>query len=287
MSLGRNKKIAALTALVGLLVLAAALIAVFGRGEGSVSEVVSVRGERYLMVTAGVYRYNSQRMVAEGVGWDIFTLLALPFFFLNLRGLWRGTLSSRLLAIGLLAYFFYQYLMYALAWAFGPLFLLFVAIYALALAALLRIAATLELERLQQALGKGFPRRSLIVLCLFMALLLLGMWFSRVSSALQGDLAGGMLLGQTTMVVQALDLGLIVPLALFSAFAIWKRLKIGYPLAAVLLVKAAAMAGAISAMLISAWIVEKSSQLPSLMVFGTIFFVSLFLGWKLLARVEN
>jgi len=45
----------------------------FMRGDGSFEPVTNVRGEHYEMATTGVYAYNAVRVVAEGIGWDIFT----------------------------------------------------------------------------------------------------------------------------------------------------------------------------------------------------------------------
>src|SRR6266568_5653821 len=53
---------------------AVSAVGVFRRGSGASMEVVSPRGERFPMATDGVYAWNAQRVVAEGVGWDVFTL---------------------------------------------------------------------------------------------------------------------------------------------------------------------------------------------------------------------
>lgn len=52
----------------------ASAFGVFARGDGSVVETVSIRGERYEYANDGVYKYNGQRVVSEGIGWDIVTL---------------------------------------------------------------------------------------------------------------------------------------------------------------------------------------------------------------------
>ena len=86
------------------------------------------------MATDGLYAYNALRLVAEGVGWDVFTLIVIVPALLGLT-LWvaRGSFRGRLVAVGLLGYFAYMYLEYAVTWAFGPLFALFIAIYAASL----------------------------------------------------------------------------------------------------------------------------------------------------------
>ena len=143
------------------------------------------------------------------------------------------SLRARLFALGLLVYFFYQYLCYALGWAFGPLFPLFIVIFAASLAGALWIASTIDVAGLPAQLSKHFPRRGMAILCAFMAVVLLAMWGQRIAAGLRGDLETAMLLGQTTMVVQVLDLGLLVPLSLFTALAAWRGWPVGYLLSSV------------------------------------------------------
>jgi hypothetical protein len=86
--------LAALAAVVALLAGVAAALGVFARGDGSFVTVTSVRGEVYEMATTGVYANNALQVVAEGVGWDVFTLVvAAPALLLAVAGTWRG--SSR------------------------------------------------------------------------------------------------------------------------------------------------------------------------------------------------
>ncbi|HET7839448.1 MAG TPA: hypothetical protein VFL04_06780, partial [Rectinemataceae bacterium] len=223
---------------VALLAGMAAVFGVFFRGDGSSATAISVRGEQFDYATNGVYRYNAQRVVAEGVGWDVFTLFcAVPAMLACLPALARGSFRGRLFALGLLGYFFYQYLEYSLTWAYGPLFLPFIAIYALSLAGIAWIAPSVGLAGLSRRFGPGFPRRGMAVLCFAMAAILLVMWLSLIIPTMGGS-AVGLLKGQTTLVVQALDLGLIVPLCLFTGIAAWRARPIGYLLCSVFVVKA-------------------------------------------------
>ncbi|MGD8472613.1 MAG: hypothetical protein PVH59_00725 [Anaerolineae bacterium] len=266
---------------IALLTAGAAAAGLFLRGDGAFEPVTSVRGEQYEMATMGVYAYNAERVVAEGIGWDVFTLLfAIPALLAALPSLARGSLRGKLFALGILAYLFYQYLMYAVAWAFGPLFLLFVAIYALSLTAIVWIISTLQLNRLAERFSASFPKRGMAVLCFLMAAVLLFMWLARILSALSGQLEG-VLDGQTTLVVQALDLGLIVPLALFTGVAAWRGGAAGYLLSAVVAVKAFAIAAAICAMLLSAWAYEGTLEVVPLAIFAAAAGVSAWLGARI------
>lgn len=263
-------KIVVLCLMIALLTAVAAGAGLFLRGDGSFEQVTSVRGEPYEMATTGVYAYNAERVVAEGVGWDIFTLFfAVPALLLALPALARGSLRGRLFVLGILGYLFYQYLMYAVTWAFGPLFLLFITIYALSLVAIVWVVSTIAVAELPERFSEQFPRRGMAILSFLVAILLLGMWLGRIASAYGGDIQG-LLDGQTTLVVQALDLGLIVPLALFTGVTAWRGSAVGYLLASTVVVKAFAMAAAISAMLLSAWAYEGTLEVAPLVIFAAL-----------------
>jgi hypothetical protein len=268
-----------------LLAAAAAIAGVFFRGDGTYVSVTSVRGESYDMAVNGVYAHNALRVVAEGVGWDIFTLaIAVPALLLTLPGLYRNALRARLFAIGILAYLCYQYLMYSLTWAFGPLFLLFIAAQIASLVALVYLLGRIDLTSFAENIGAGFPARGMAVLSGLMSLLLVGMWITRILAEL-GNEQGAELFGMTTMAVQALDLGIVVPLAMYTAVLAWLRRPSGYLLCSIVVVKSFAMAAAICAMLLSAWSVEGALELPPLLIFVAAAIASAWLGVRMYTNV--
>ena len=266
----RNALAAALIciAVAGLAAVAAGL-GVFARGDGAFETVTSVRDVTYRMATDGVYAYNAEQVVAEGVGWDIFTLfVAVPALAVAGWFVAGGSLRGRLAAAGLLGYFLYQYLEYAVTWAFGPLFPLFIAIYAASLAGIVWLGVSLAEEGVPRRFDERFPRRAFAGLNVSLAVLLALMWAARIATGLGGDLEAAGLRGETTMVVQALDLGLVLPTALFVSILAWRRSPAGYVLAAAYTVTGLAMASAIAGMLLSAWAVTGVLELPPLLIFG-------------------
>ena len=82
---------------IALLTGIASAVGLFLRGDGAFEPVTSVRGERYEMATTGDDAFNAERIVAEGIGWDIFTLLfAVPALLAALPSLAKGSLRGRL-----------------------------------------------------------------------------------------------------------------------------------------------------------------------------------------------
>lgn len=280
----RDSKIgmAALCAAAGLLAGIAAALGVFARGDGTVETVINGRGVTYEAVTTGLYANNARALVAEGVGWDIFTLfVAVPAIFVASVLVARGSFRGRLFALGLLGYLLYQYLEYAVTWAFGPLFLVFVVIYAASLAGIVWIGVDVARDGLARRFTDDFPRRSWATLSVTMAVLLTVLWVQRIVATLDGDLIGGGLTSETTMTVQALDLGLVVPASAFVAVLAWRRSPAGYAMAAAYLVTFAAMAAAIVGMLLSAWAVNGELALPPVVVFSLAAAVAVVIGVRM------
>lgn len=271
--MSRPASLRALAALCVAIAVTAAVTAAFGvfaRGTGSTVSATSIRGERFEYVTDGVYAYNAERVVAEGVGWDAVTLfVVVPTLMLAIPAVARGSLKARLLALGLLGYLFYQYLMYAVYWALGPLFPAFIVIYASSIVAIVWTVSTIDIGSLPERVSERFPRRGMAIFSAIMGLQLIGMWTVRIYDGLSGDIAAAGLMGTPTLAVQALDLGMLVPLALATAVLVWRRTAWGYLLATVFAVKGVTMAGALVAMLVSAAMVEGSAEVGPLAVFGT------------------
>ncbi|HEU0236150.1 MAG TPA: hypothetical protein VFR14_06870 [Candidatus Limnocylindrales bacterium] len=277
----------ALCASVAVLAAIAAGAGVFLRGDLATEPFVTVRGSTVDVLIDGIYRYNGLAIAAEGVGWDLVTLfLVVPAFVLVLPGLRRGSVRARLAALGMLVYFLYQYLEYVTFLAYGPLFLVYTAIVGLSVSAIALVAADLDLSNLADRIGSGFPRRGVIGLALFIPLLLGGMWLPLVArsmgSAVVRELNGG-----TTLVVQAFDLGLLVPLGIFTAATLLRRQAIGYVLGAVVVVKAAAMGTAIAAMLVVEGLATGVWLYPPIVLFAAIGLLAIALAGRLFGSIGD
>jgi hypothetical protein len=173
-----------------------------------------------------------------------------------------------LFTLGVLGYLLYQYLEYAVTWAFGPLFLAFVVLYGASLVAIIGVIGLVAREGVAGRFREDFPRRGWVALSGTMSLFLTVMWLGRIKVALDGDLAAAGLTTETTLTVQAFDLGLVVPMLLLSAALTWQRSPVGYALATSLSVMFAGMAGAIVGMLLCAAIVEGVVEVVPIAIFG-------------------
>jgi hypothetical protein len=262
-----RRAIALLCAVVALLAGAAATFGVFGRGDGSFVPVTSALGETYEIAVGGVYADSSRQLMAEGVGWDVFTLVvAVPILLVASVHVARGSFRGYLAAAGMLGYFLYMHLEYAVTWSFGPMFPLFIAIYGSSLVGLIAMAALIADAGVGDRFDERFPRRRLAALNIGMALLLTALWIGRIMENLLAETA--VLHGETTMTVQALDLGLVIPISVLVAIGALRRNAAGLVAAAAFAITFVTMATAIASMMVSAAIVTGVLQPPPIVVFG-------------------
>src|SRR5690349_9914930 len=117
MAMVRTRPPSWLVALIGLtavLVAVAAGAGILLRGDLATTSFTTVRGDAVDILTGGIYRFNGEAIAAEGIGWDVVTLLAVvPTLLLVLPSLAAGSLRGTLITVGLLAYTLYQYAEYA------------------------------------------------------------------------------------------------------------------------------------------------------------------------------
>lgn len=262
-----NAATAVLTGVVGILAGVAAALGVFARGDGSYVAVTTARGETIEVATTGVYANNARQLVAEGVGWDVFTLfVAVPLLLVAAVLVARGSFRGALLAGGMLGYALYAYLEYAVTWAFGALFPLHVLITTASVVALIGVVGLVATAGLAGRFADGFPRRGWAVLSIGMGLLLTLLWAARIADGLAA--AVPVLHGETTMTIQALDVGLVVPILLVLPILAWRRIPAAMAASTAFAVTFVTMAGAIASMMISSWLVTDVPAIPPIVTFG-------------------
>ena len=284
---GEARPVALVLALVAGLVAVASGAGVFLRGDLATTPFTTVRGDVVDSLIGGAYRFNGKSIASEGIGWDLVTLfLVVPALLVVLPAVARGSLRASLFATGILVYFLYQYGEYATFLAYGPLFVVYVSIIGLSVTGLGLLIGRLDLPALPDRFDATFPRRAVTGFGLYMAILLAMLWLpllARTFGATQvAELDGG-----TTLVVQAFDLGLLVPLGLFTAWTVWHRRPVGYLLASIVVVKGMAMGAGIAAMLIVEAITTELAQPVPIVLFLATAFVSGLIAWRVYRSIDG
>ncbi len=230
---------------------AAGAAAVWPAGNGSPYETVTLRGDTVAIHGSGLYRYATVAVAAQAGAQDIVTLfIGIPVLILATVLGRRGSLRGGLLLAGTLAYFLYTFASYSFGHAYNALFLVYVALFALALFAFVLALMKLDIPCLPDGFSSRFPRRSIALYSFALGAFLLVAWTERIVGAALADRSPYGLEANTTLVIQVLDLGLVVPASLLGGILLWKRRPWGYALSSIILIDGLTYFFALLAMII-------------------------------------
>lgn len=273
--------------IIGVLALFAASMGLFYQTPGEPFSYTNHRGETVMINGQGLYYYDTVSGAAQEQGNDIVTLLVgLPLLIVSTWLAFRGSLRGQLLLTGTLGFFLYTYLSMAMLTSYNALFLVYVALFTLSLFAFILSLLAFDLKTLPEHFSDDLPRVWIAGLLFVVAGFLSLAWLGRIVPPLLRN-ETPVLENATTMVIQAMDLGLIVPLALISGVLLLRRSAVGYLLASVFVLKAITMGLAVSAMIIRMTLAGVPDSPIIMIPFLIITAVNLVLAVLLLRNVVN
>jgi hypothetical protein len=230
----------------------AAGLGVLSQGSGQHYDFVSLRGETVQIWGSGLYRYDSVSGASQEIAQDVVTLcIGIPLLIVATMLFSRGSLRGKVLLAGTLGYFLYTYTSMATLTAYNELFLVYVALMSLSLFAFILTVLSIDVAALPAQFSSRLPRRTIGAFLIFLGVMLALMWLGRIilPSLVSGSVPFG-LDNYSTLVIQTLDLGIIVPAAVLAGVLLFRRSALGYLLSSVVLVKGFTMGAATSAMVI-------------------------------------
>jgi hypothetical protein len=264
-----------LSFLIATLAIIAAGLGVFWKGEGQKYEFLTLRGETVMIQGRGLYQYDTVSLAAQAIAQDIVTLLVgIPLLVVSTILFRNGSLRDRLFLSGTLAYFLYTYASYTFGVAYNILFLVYVSLFSLSLFAFIFALMEIDIPTLPKHFSSSFPRRTIATFLFIVGGLLLLDWLGLIVLALLSNQPPATLELYTIPIIQALDLGLVVPLAFLSGILLWKKSAWGYLLSSIVLIKFATVALAVSAMVINVILAGVQVSIGELIMFPSIAIIS-------------
>jgi hypothetical protein len=216
----------------------------------------------------------------------VMMVLGLPLLAISLRLALRGSLRGQLLLTGTLGFILYTYVTMCFGAAYNPLFLVYVALFTLSLFAFILSMMSFDLATLPKHFAEKLPRRPIAGMLFFAAGFLALAWLGRIIPTIPRDQVP-VLENVTSMFIQAMDLGLIVPLCVLSGILLLRRSAWGYLLASVSITKFLTMGIAVSLMGLNMARVGVPVSVVQLGVFLTIALINLGMVIVLLRSVKG
>ena len=208
--------------------------------------------------------YRDNALVASSwYGNDLVTLIvAAPLFVGAMIWARQGSQRAFLVWMGMLAYTFYNYAFYLFGAAFNSLFLVYAILYTLSGFALVFGLMSLDAELLLERVQARLPTRWISAFMVFVAVALGGFHVALSLQYLATGQPPAMIdaVGIHTNLIAALDLSMVVSVALLSGVWLWRRRPWGFVLAVLWNVKGAAYMLALSAASVSAMVAGPSND---------------------------
>ena len=283
----RQKAISWLVGLIFVLAAFAAGMGVFYQTPGEQYEIVSQRGQSVLINGVGLYQFDSYDSAAQMQANDLITLvLGLPLLAFSFWLASRGSLRGKLLLTGTLGFFLYTYTSMSTNTMFNALFLVYTALMSLSLYAFVLSMMEIDVASLPAAFSPRLPRGWIAGLLFAVGGFLSLAWLGRVvPPTLQGQ-APESLQNLTTMVIQAMDLGLVAPLAVLAAILLLRKNAWGYLLSSVALLKGLTMSIAVSTMGLNQLRLGTTNEVATVVVFAVLALANLIMVFFLLKNIE-
>ncbi len=284
----KHKGFDALIFIIFVLSIASCLIGLFSTGGVGQQYIETFLNQTVTLHGVGLYQYDSLSVASQGLAQDVVTLIvACPMLIISWMLSKKGSLKATLLLLGTLGYFLYTYVSYVFLWMLNPLFIVYVILMSSSFFAFTWLFSLIDLKKLANQFKSSLPVKTLGIIQISLGLMLILMWGSMIFQYMVSREIPTGLDHYTTLVIQGLDLGFIVPVSILSGTLLLKGKSLGYLLSSVVITKGFTMGLAIVAMLIGQTIVGVSIGIGEYAAF-TIFSVLLMISLVLLLRsIEN
>lgn len=233
--------------------LIAAAVGLLRQDGGGPFPFTTLRGQEVLIYGRGLYRYDTLFAAAGARGADTVVLfLGIPLLVATTLLTRRGSLRGGLLHLGVLFYFLYAYMSYALGTVtYNELFLLYTALFSASLWAFVLMFGAFDREALASRFSERMPVRGPGIFMLASGLVTLVVWGGPMVAALVRDQIPERLDTYSTMLTFSLDLATITPATFLAGVLILRRQALGYLIALAMLPLEAFLAPLIIAQTVS------------------------------------
>lgn len=284
----KNKKLVSfLSFTIAILAGVASATGIFSRGGPGPYKFESVRGETVTIYGEGIYRHMSLDVAPQGIAQDFITLfVAIPLLLGALFWARKGSIRARILLAGILGYFLITYLFYLVMGMYNVLFLIYAALLGTSFFAFANVMLSFDLNDFADR-AKEVPVRFAGGFLIFSSIAIALMWLGIVvPPLLDGSIIPKEVEHYTTLIVQGLDLGLLLPLAFVSGMMFIKQKTLGYLLGPVYLVFLSLLMVALTAKVVAMGILGQNI-IPAIIIIPLFGVISIFCSIYTIKNIEE
>ena len=269
--MNRKKIVVIISILVIVFSVVCSVLPLITKNELAEKNVISTFGETVTLYGKGLYARNSFSSAVQAIAQDMVTLiLIVPGMIAALLMIRKESMIGKFLLTGLFGYMLYTYMSYAFLMYYNDIFLLYVANMTLSFYGFVLCVMMLLDEIKIERLKSDVPTKGLRIFLFVSGVMIFFMWIGRIVPTIGKDTAPAGLDNCTSLVIQAMDMGIIVPACFVIAYLLRIKHKLGYILGPVIIVKAVTLVTAVLAMAIYMKISGVEVNVASFVIFGPI-----------------
>lgn len=257
------------------------------KGEIANKSVISAFGENINLYGKGIYARNSFSMAIQAIAQDIVTLIfAETGMIVSLVLIHKKKIVGQFLLTGLFGYLLYTYMSYAFLMYYNELFLMYVLNMILSFYGFGTCIITLNKSPLVEKLQQKMNTKILQIFLIAAGVAVLFMWLGRILPTLGTDAAPTGLEHYSTLVIQALDLGFVVPACFVISYLLKTKSRLGYILAPVLVIKEVTLVIAVLTMAFCMKFSGVEVATVEFIVFGSICVFLLYYLYRIIRKIN-
>ena len=252
----------------------------------SVENFQSIYGKEVELYQKGLYAMNSVSVAAQGIASDwVVLVIGIPALIISYIDSKKNPIKGSLFLIGILGFFLYTYMSYVFLWFYNDLFIVYVTLMGMSLFAIAGVISSMDYHKFKMTINRQKPTLAYALVQILVAVGIGFMWLATILPPLFEGSQPEILEHYTTLVIQAMDLGLVIPIALYSSYKLLKKEDIGYFLTPVVLIKGLTMLLAILAMLINMQINEVEVGVGQLVLMPVFCLLFAFGIWRFMRNI--
>jgi hypothetical protein len=246
-----KKSIGFLVFLIAVSSLTATTFGIFSNQDQGQSEFKSVFGQTISIYGKGLYKNDSVAMASQAIAQDYVTLfLGIPLLLLSFYFAKKGLMKGRMMLTGTLGYFLYTYTSYSFLAMYSKMFLIYDLLMSASFFAFTMMMISFDMGTLQGYFRQQLPVKWIGGFLLFVSFIFAMMWLGKIVPSLLSDAPPAGLEHYTTLVIQALDLGFVIPVGILAGIFLIKRTAFGYLLSSIMIIKDITLITALTMMII-------------------------------------
>ena len=221
-----------------------------GRGQ---YEYTSIRGKTVMIYGKGLYKDMSAEVAPQGIAQDCVTLfIAIPFLIISFFKAQKESLKGKYLLAGMLGYFLVTYLFYTVMGMYNVMFLPYVILMSASFYSFILVILSFDTSALQNSFRASTPVKMTGGFLVFCSVVIGLLWLSIiVPPLLNRTIIPLQVEHYTTLIVQGLDLGILLPAGFISGVLLIRRKRFGYLLAPIYFVFLSLLMTSLSAKIIA------------------------------------